>query len=75
MGCLRVQTGPCVSAEQDQALRPEGELKCIWEGGLQRAAPFSAAPAPSAAVFLTQRDTEGRTWVDLKQSTGELEHI
>lgn len=68
MGCLMVQTGPCVSAEQDQALHPEGELRCIWEGGHQRAAAFSAAPAPSVVVFLTQRDTVGNTWADLKQS-------
>lgn len=68
MGCLMVHTGPCVSAGQDQVLHLEGKLRCIWEGGLQRAAAFSAAPVPSAVAFLTRRDTEGSTWADLKQS-------
>lgn len=63
-----VQTGPCVSAGQDQVLHPEEELKCIWEGGFQRAAAFSAAAAPSVVAFLTQRDTGGSTRADLKQS-------
>lgn len=72
MGCLMVHTGPCVSAGQDQAHRPEGKLRCIWKGGLRRAAAFSAAPAPSVVVFLRQHDTEGSTQADLKQSWGNL---
>lgn len=68
MGCLMVHTGPCVSAGRDRALHPEGELRCIWEGGPQRSAAFSAAPAPSVAAFSTQRDRGGSRQADLKQS-------
>lgn len=63
-----VHTGPCVSAGRDRALHPEGELRCIWEGGPQRSAAFSAAPAPSVAAFSTQRDRGGSRQADLKQS-------